>query len=200
MKEGVRVNLSELLHVAFLAKAARSKEKLSLGLNGREKLSFLEAVFQAVECMAGKRSSAGNTSGGSQSHLPNSEETRFAKSCDAVDKNEGKSTAENPLDTKASARIVVPGYADPGVLDIRRDSPTACREAISVLLAISASKGREEWILLTQQACKQRSIKGGFQDKDRVLFCWLATQERPRSPRSSAWQFVAHFERSFWIE
>ena len=54
-----------------------------------------------------------------------------------VDKNEGKCTAENPLDTKASARIVVPGYADPDVLDIRRDSPTACREAISVLLAIS---------------------------------------------------------------
>ena len=57
-----------------------------------------------------------------------------------VEKNEGKSTAENPLDTKAFARIVVPGYADPDVLDIRRDSPTACREAINVLLAISASK------------------------------------------------------------
>ena len=45
-----------------------------------------------------------------------------------VDKNEGKSTAENPLDTNASARIVVPGYADPDVLEIRRDSPAACRE------------------------------------------------------------------------
>ena len=60
-----------------------------------------------------------------------------------VDKREGKSIAENPLDTKASARIVVPGYADLDVLDSRRDSPTACREAINVLLAISASKGRE---------------------------------------------------------
>ena len=60
-----------------------------------------------------------------------------------------KSTAENPLDTKASARVVVPGYADPDVLDIRIDSPTACREAISVLLVISASKGREKWVLLT---------------------------------------------------
>ena len=29
------------------------------------------------------------------------------------------------------------------VLDIRRDSPTACREAINVLLAVGASKGRE---------------------------------------------------------
>ena len=59
------------------------------------------------------------------------------------DKNEGKSTAENPLDTKASARIVARGYADPDVLDIRRDSTTACNEAINVLLAIGASKGRE---------------------------------------------------------
>ena len=59
-------------------------------------------------------------------------------------KNEGKSTAENPLDTKASARIVVPGYADRDVLHVRRDSPTACREAINVLLAISASEGREK--------------------------------------------------------
>ena len=61
-----------------------------------------------------------------------------------VEKNEGKSTTENPLDRKASARIVVPEYEDPDVLDIRRDSPTACREAISVLLAISARKGREK--------------------------------------------------------
>ena len=32
----------------------------------------------------------------------------------------------------------------PDVLDIRRDSPTACREAIDVLLAISATKGTRE--------------------------------------------------------
>ena len=61
-----------------------------------------------------------------------------------ADENEGKSTAEDPLDTKASARIVVPGYADPDVLDIRRDSPTACREAMNVLLAVTASKERED--------------------------------------------------------
>ena len=41
------------------------------------------------------------------------------------DKNECKSTAENPLNTKASARVVVRKYADPDVLDVRRDSPTA---------------------------------------------------------------------------
>ena len=83
-------------------------------------------------------------------------------------KNEGKSTAENPLDIKASARIVVPGYADPDVLDNRRDSPTACREAINVLLAISASEGREKWALLTADV-QAAFLKGELQDKDRVL-------------------------------
>ena len=39
-----RVNLSELLHDAFLAQAARSKEKQWHGLKGREKLLFFEAV------------------------------------------------------------------------------------------------------------------------------------------------------------
>ena len=36
-------NVSELLHDAFLLKSARSKEKQWQGLNGREKLLFLEA-------------------------------------------------------------------------------------------------------------------------------------------------------------
>ena len=85
----------------------------------------------------------------------------------SLTENDGK----NPLDTKASARIVVPGYADPDVLDFRRDSPTACREAINVLLAISASKGREKWALLTADV-QAAFPKGEFQDKDRVLYFW----------------------------
>ena len=59
-----------------------------------------------------------------------------------VEKNEGKSTTENPLVVDASARLVVLGCADPSALEIRRDSPTTCREAMNVLLAISACKGR----------------------------------------------------------
>ena len=39
-----RVNVSELLHDAFLAKAARSQDKQWHGLNGPERLLFLEAV------------------------------------------------------------------------------------------------------------------------------------------------------------
>ena len=72
-----RTNVSELLHDAFLAKAARSKEKQWHGLNGREKLLFLEPC-QTMECMAGKRSSDGKTSSGSQSHLAHAEHRRTA--------------------------------------------------------------------------------------------------------------------------
>ena len=99
-----------------------------------------------------------------------------------VDKSDGKSTAENPLDTNASTRIVVPGYADPDVLDFRRESPTACREAIDVLLAISTSKGREKWALLTADV-QAAFPKGESQDKDRVLHCW-PPKNGACSPRS----------------
>ena len=98
-----------------------------------------------------------------------------------VDKNEGKSTAENPAETQASARIVIPGCADPYVLDIRRDSPTACREAINVLLAFSASNGREKLALLTADV-QAAFLKGDFQDKDRVLYCW-PPKNGPSLPR-----------------
>ena len=63
------------------------------------------------------------------------------------------------------------GYADPDVLDIRRDSPTACPEAFNVLLATSASKGREEWVLLTADV-QAAFLNGEFQDYDRVLYGW----------------------------
>ena len=62
-----------------------------------------------------------------------------------------------PLDVKASARIVVPGNAVSDAVDIREYSPTACRVAINVLLAISASKGREKRTLFFKPMCKQRS-------------------------------------------
>ena len=102
-----------------------------------------------MECMERKRSGNGNTSAeakviwrtlrkqGLQDRMMQS---RFV----LVDKNESNSTAENPLETKASAGIVVPGYGHPDLLDSRRDSPTACGEATSVLLAVSASEGREK--------------------------------------------------------
>ena len=64
-----------------------------------------------------------------------------------VNKNKSKSSTDNPLSVKASARIVVPGCAYPDVFDIRRYSITACRKAINVLLAISAKRGREKWAL-----------------------------------------------------
>ena len=86
-----------------------------------------------------------------------------------VNRNEGKSTAENPVDTKASARNVVLGLADPDLLDIRRYSPTGCREAINVLLGISASGEKRALPTTDVQATFS---KGEFQDKDRVLYCF----------------------------
>ena len=129
-----RVNVSELLHDAFLAKAARAKEKQRHGLNGRWKLPFLEAV--ARQWNAWQENAAATVIPPAEAKViwrtlrkqglqDRVTQSRFI----LVDKHEGKNTTENPLDTKASARIVVPGYADPDVLDIRRDS-TACREAI----------------------------------------------------------------------
>ena len=139
-----RVNVSELLHDAFLVKAARSMEKQWHGLSGHEKLLLFEVVSKQWNAWHENATAT---------VMPRAEakviwrtlrkeglqdrvvQSRFV----LVDKDEGKRTAENPLDTKASVGIVVPGYADPDVLDISRDSPTACRGAIHVLLAISAS-------------------------------------------------------------
>ena len=68
------VNVSE-----FLAKAARSQEKQRLGLNGRDKLLFLEAVSKQWNAWQENAAATARTSGGSQGHLANSEETRFCK-------------------------------------------------------------------------------------------------------------------------
>ena len=108
-----RVNVSELLHDASLAKAARSKEKQWHGLNGREKPLFLEAVSKQWNAWQENAAAPAEAKvmwrtlreQGLQDRVMQS---RFV----LVDKNAVKSTAENPLDTKASARIVVPGYAD----------------------------------------------------------------------------------------
>ena len=132
-----RANVSELLHDAFLVKAARSKEKQWHGLNGHEKLLFLEAVSKTVIPLAEVKVIWRTLrKQGLQDRLMQS---RFV----LADNNESRRTAENPSDTKGSTRIAVPRYAGPDVLDSRRDSPTACREAIDVLLTSSASKGRE---------------------------------------------------------
>ena len=39
------------------------------------------------------------------------------------------------------------------------------------MLAISASKGREKWVLLTGDV-QAAFLKGECQDMDRVLYCW----------------------------
>ena len=103
------------------------------------------------------------------------------KVCARGQQHEGKRTAENPLDVEACARIVAPGYVDPDVLDIGRDSATALRDAINVSLAISASEGREKWALLTADV-QAATLKGEFRGEVRVCSrgkkAWRATLAR----------------------
>ena len=88
---------------------------------------------------------------------------------------------------------MVPGYADPDVLTIRRDSPTACSEAISVLLAISAGKGREKWVLLTVDV-QAAFLKGEFES------CTVATENSPALPGVQPGSLLLIPKRSYGIE
>ena len=62
--------------------------------------------------------------------------------------------------------MAFPGYADPDVLDIRRDSPTACRDAINVLLSIKCQQGTREVGSLLTADVQAAFLKGEFQEKD----------------------------------
>ena len=104
-----RVNVSELLDDAFFVKAARTKEKQWHSLNGHENLLFLEAVSK--QWNAWQENAAATVTPPAEAKVmwrtlrkqglqDRVMQSRFV----LVDKNEGKSTAENPLETKASAR------------------------------------------------------------------------------------------------
>ena len=105
--------------------------------------------------MAGKRSSNGNTSTGSQSHLAHAEETGFARPCHAVTIYTGRQKTK----AKAQPRILwtrrhllVLWFLDMPIQMCWTfgDSPTACRDAMNVL--------RDEKIgFYGQLMCKQRS-------------------------------------------
>ena len=86
-----------------------------------------------------------------------------------VDTNEDRSTADDPR--CEGIRSHCGSWIFPGrVIDILRDSPTGYREARNLLLAVSASKGREKWVLLTTDEAVL--FDGEFQEKDPVLYCW----------------------------
>ena len=137
--------MPKLLHDAFLVKTARSKNMQ--WPDGHEKLLFLEPVSK--QWNAWQENAAATVIPPAEARViwrtlkKQDLQDRVLQSRVVLeDKNEGKSTAETPLATTASARIAVPGYDDPDVLNIRRDSRTSCREA-NVLLSISAIEGRE---------------------------------------------------------
>ena len=155
--------MSELLHHA---KAARTKEKQWHALNGREKLLFLEAVSK--QWSAWQENAAATV-------IPPAEAKVIARSRDAVTvcargQKQGKSTAENHSDTQASARNVVPGYADPNVLDIRRDHQTlVAKPSMSCWPSVPV---KDEKMGITDADVQAAFLKGEFQDEDRVLYCW----------------------------
>ena len=49
--------------------------------------------------------------------------------------------AEDTGETKAKARLVVKGFTDPDLTEIRSESPTLSRLSIQLILQISASRG-----------------------------------------------------------
>ena len=165
--------MSELLHDAFLAKAARSKEKHWHGLNGREKILFLEAISKQWD--AWQENAAATVIPPAEAKViwrtlrkQGLQDRVMPSRFVLVDKNEGKSTAENPLDTKASARVVVPGYADPVCWTFgETHQPLVVKPLVSCWLSV----GREKWTLLTADV-QAAFLKGEFHDKVRVLYCW----------------------------
>ena len=124
--------------------------------------------------MPGTRSSVCGCAEPGESHRARVGKERAPKPCVAVKicisrlQQGSRTTSDNPM----IVSVVVPGYADPDVLDILRDSPPECRESVGVLLSISASSGREDCVLEPSGA-REASVKGEFQEKsDRVLHCW----------------------------
>ena len=165
--------MSELLHDAFLAKGARSKEKQWHGLNGHGKLLFLEAVSKhwkawqenaaATVILPAEAKVIWRTlrKQGLQNRVMQS---RFV----LVVKNEGKT---RPKIHWTRRRLLALSFLDTPIQSCWTFAET-CREAINVFLAVSASKGREKCVQLTAAF-----LKGEFQDKDRVLYCWPFSQE-----------------------
>ena len=99
------------------------------------------------------------------------EETRFARSRDAVRvcarrQNKGKSTAENPLDTKASAVLWFLDMPIQMCWTFAK-KPLAAKPLMSCWLSVPV---RDEKNLTAD--VQVTFLKGEFLDKDRVLYCW----------------------------
>ena len=198
-----RDDLAGLISQAFVAKAAKTKELRWKSMAGRDQLLFREAVGKqwaawlengAAEVIAPSEAQEIRNTLRKKGLMGRVLQSRFV----FVDKNAGKSTTETPLPTKASARIVVPGYADPDVLEIRRDAPTACRESICVLLLISASRGREKWFLLSADV-SAAFLKGEYQDESRQLYCW-PPRDGPQLPGVPVGALIHIKKGVFWAQ
>ena len=84
-----------------------------------------------------------------------------------TDKNDGKRTASNPLPIKADDRLIVLGFKDPDLVDLRRDAPTACRHSQHLLFLIASAK-KYKHFRISSSDISGAFLKGDKQD--RVLY------------------------------
>ena len=77
-----------------------------------------------------------------------------------TDKHDGLRTPQNPLELKANARLVVPGFKDVMSYSIRKDAPTASRTSQHLVFTLTASySGEKGWRLLSVDV-KSAFMKG----------------------------------------
>ena len=164
-------------HEACAVQAAR-KEYHWKSMNDEQKVKFREAAEQAwsvwadneaVEVLDEKQSAR------IRQRLKDDKEVDFKVLTPRyvfTDKHEPLRTADNPLELKARARIVVPGFRDVLSFSIRKDAPTASRISQHMLLIMTASykKAKKAWRLLSADV-KSAFMKGDpFAEGSRELY------------------------------
>ena len=90
-----------------------------------------------------------------------------------TDKNDGKRTEANPLPIKANDRLLVPGFQDPDLLELRRDAPTAGQHSQHLLFLIGSSKQYRNWRIASSD------ISGAFlkgDEQQRLLYAYPPQQ------------------------
>ena len=75
----------------------------------------------------------------------------------------------NPLPIQANDRLLVPGFQDPDLLELRRDAPTAGRHSQNLLLLVASSTQYRKWRIASSD------ISGAFlkgDEQQRLLYAY----------------------------
>ena len=92
-----------------------------------------------------------------------------------TDKNDGKRTEQNPLPIDANDRLLVPGYQDPDLLELRRDAPTAGQHSQNLLFLVGSSVRYRKWRIASSD------ISGAFLKGDQQTRLLYAHPPQPWS-------------------